>query len=270
MDENEDLIARMEDILEENDSLKQQLNSRNINQLDGSKYRSTPLSHSRQQRRHYWEDLDDRETSTQATIRNRSSGQRSVRSNGSQQYVIDHNEEDDDSSDSPHRGVTHTSLRKSLTAGGGTRKSSGNSSSSHTVAFENSDQVVNVPVTGSMRSARLRVATPFLSGEAVDKLVGGVTAPVVAIGGVSPAVTTSTIPQPTTTYSGGSGIDSSGTTSGERHGSVVNFEANVSVVEVAVNESDEPGHHIRSIRGRIATPFIHDTAQATGETSTNQ
>jgi hypothetical protein len=211
-----------------------------MNQIDG-KFRSTPISHTRQ-RRQYWEDLDDREVSTQATIRNRSSGQRSVRSNGSSvprhyQLVAGDDSAGEHVSDREPAPVRTCQLRKS---NGATRKSSGNSSSSHTVAFEESDQVVTVPVQGVMRSARSRVATPFLSGDAVDKLIGSTNPIPPVVSGSSPVVAP------------------------ER--SQVNFESNISVVEVAVDESDEPGHQIRSVRGRIATPFIHDVPSQMGTT----
>jgi len=250
MDENEDLIARMEDLIEENDNLKQQLNSRmSSSGFPDGKYKSTPLSQTRQRRQH-WEDLDERETSTQATLRNRSSGQRSVRSNTSrgqdeQRYYEPQVDEDssaagfnsDSGVEAPLRAVP-SGLRKSLQP---TRKSSGNSSSS--VAFDNAgDQVIAVPVTGSMRSSRSRVATPFVSGEAVDKLVG---VP------IKPPVEDETA------------TDSIDKDDGKH--SQVNFETNVSVVEVPINESEEPGHHARSVRGRIATPFIHDVPQKSSE-----
>ena len=249
MDENEDLIARMEDLIEENDSMRQQLNNRmSSTGFPDGKYKSTPLSQSRQRRQH-WEDLDERETSTQATLRNRSSGQRSVRSNTSrgadeQRYYEPQVDEDssgagfnsDSGVEGPLRGI-QSGLRKSVQ--GAARKSSGNSSSS--VAFDNAaDQVIAVPVSGSMRSSRSRVATPFVSGEAVDKLVSAKpTVPVV---------------DETVDIEKDDG----------KH-SVVNFETNVSVVEVPINESDEPGHHSRSVRGRIATPFIHDVPQKSAE-----
>ena len=250
MDENEDLIARMEDLIEENDNLKQQLNSRmSTSGFPDGKYKSTPLSQTRQRRQH-WEDLDERETSTQATLRNRSSGQRSVRSNTSrgpdeQRYYEQQVDEDssgagfnsDSGAEAPLRAV-QSGLRKSVQP---TRKSSGNSSSS--VAFDNAgDQVIAVPVSGSMRSSRSRVATPFVSGEAVDKLVGVPTKPVIE--------------------------DETAADVDKDDGkhSQVNFETNVSVVEVPINESEEPGHHARSVRGRIATPFIHDVPQKSGET----
>jgi len=250
VDENEDLIARMEDLIEENDNLKQQLNGRMSGTgFPDGKYKSTPVSQTRQRRQH-WEDLDERETSTQATLRNRSSGQRSVRSNASrgrdeQRYYEPQVDEDssgagfnsDSGAEAPFRAVP-SGLRKSVQ---GTRKSSGNSSSS--VAFDNAgDQVIAVPVSGSMRSSRSRVATPFVSGEAVDKLVGGVpNKPVVA--DVDETAADDTVDKDDGKHS------------------QVNFETNVSVVEVPINESDEPGHHSRSVRGRIATPFIHDVAQ---------
>jgi hypothetical protein len=255
MDENEDLIARMEDLIEENDNLKQQLNIRvSSSGFPDGRYKSTPVSQNRQRRQH-WEDLDERETSTQATMRNRSSGQRSVRSNASrgadeQRYYEPQVDEDssggagagfnsDSGVEAPLR-VSQSGLRKSAYA---TRKSSGNSSSS--VAFDNAgDQVIAVPVTGNMRSSRSRVATPFVSGEAVDKLVGG----------------SSKQPVPSQT----TGDESQDIDDGKH--SQVNFETNVSVVEVPLNESDEPGHHSRSVRGRIATPFIHDIPQKSGNT----
>lgn len=253
MDENEDLIARMEDLIEENDNMRQQLNNRmSSTGFPDGKYKSTPLSQSRQRRQH-WEDLDERETSTQATLRNRSSGQRSVRSNTSrgadeQRYYEQQVDEDssgagfnsDSGVDAPLKSL-QSGLRKSVQV---VRKSSGNSSSS--VAFDNAaDQVIAVPVSGSMRSSRSRVATPFVSGEAVDKLVSSKpTVPVV---------------DETVDIEKDDG----------KH-SVVNFETNVSVVEVPLNDSDEPGHHSRSVRGRIATPFIHDVPQkSSAETTDN-
>jgi hypothetical protein len=110
------------------------------------------------------------------------------------------------------------------TSGQSTRKSSGGGVS---VAFEAAEEVISVPVTGAMRPSRSRVSTPFFSEDAVTKM-------------------TQNAPQMVQGSSDESG--------GDRHSSV-NFERDVHVVEVPFGEE---AHHSRSVRGRIATPFIRD------------
>lgn len=193
--------------------------------LDG-KYRWTPkASH-----RRAWEELEERE-STRATYRNRSSGQRS---GGSSVRNVRYS----DGEDSLETG--NIQPRRISDNSGSVRKSS----NGHSVAFEASEEVISVPVSGSMRPSRSRVSTPFFSEEAVNRMT-------------QKAPTPSSRQQQTTTTA-----DSSDDSGGDRHSSV-NFEKDVHVVEVPLGDE---GHHSRSVRGRIATPFIRDipTREAPG------
>lgn len=106
----------------------------------------------------------------------------------------------------------------------GRKQSSGQASvSSRTHAsFGGVDQSISVPTNGAMRPTRSRVSTPYVSDAAVDRL---------------------------------SNLHGSDNESVSRQ-SVVNFEDSVHVVKVPLDENSE--HHIRSIRGRIVTPFIND------------
>jgi len=194
-------------VLRENDMLTRELCGKFD---DGHKW--TPKGNTRRA----WEDLDERE-STRATARNRSSGNRS--------------------GDSSVRNVRYSENEEPLevTSRGLPRKLSGNSTSGrksstgHSVAFEQAEEVISVPVTGAMRPSRSRVSTPFFSEEAVNRMHQKTSTPRAA--------------------------DSSDELNSDRHSSV-NFEREVHVVEVPLGEND--GHHSRSVRGRIATPFIRD------------
>ena len=205
LDDNQDLVERYEDLLQENDDLHRQLGSAfDEPSVPDGKYRSTPRSHPRRT----WEELDERE-STRSTTRNRSIGQRSAKSAASSSRRFGPNSDEEE-------------VRR--TSGHSARKSSGGLAS---VAFEAAEEVISVPVTGAMRPSRSRVSTPFFSEEAVNKM-------------------TQKAPQMVQGSSDDSG--------GDRHSSV-NFERDVHVVEVPFGEEAQ---HSRSVRGRIATPFIRD------------
>lgn len=210
--DNEDLLSRMEDLLEENESLRRQCHSRScVSSFPDGRYKATPKSSFRRT----WEELDDRE-SLHATSRFRGLGQRSI---APRRVVV----EEDQSDGSDERPIAVGASRKvsdSTNVSVAARKSS----SGCQVAFGGVDQSVAVPAAGSMRPSRSRVSTPHVSGEAVDRLTFG--APQLA-------------------------HDSED----ETRQSMVNFEQNVHVVQVPVT-ADDP--HIRSIRGRIATPFMKD------------
>lgn len=190
----------MNDLMEENESLRKQLGG---GQSGNSVRISLPGSHrnSGKSTPVYRDDQDDTKPGSRSNTSAR-------RSNEPPQL--------NDASSSEFETEHVPPPRKSSAAS--SRKSTGS-----VVGFETTDQVVSVPVSGSLRSSRSRVATPFLSGDTVNKLV--------AKG--SPA---------------------------EDPTSQVSFEPSVHVVEVPtpVGEEAEPGHHNRSVRGRIATPFIRD------------
>ncbi len=210
MDENEDLIERMNDLMEENESLRKQLGG---GQPGNSVRISLPGSHrnSGKSTPNYRDDSEDPKPGN----RSNTSAPRSRTAEVAAPQLIDTS-----SSEFEEGAASHPPApRKSSAAS--SRKSTGS-----VVGFETTDQVVSVPVSGSLRSSRSRVATPFLSGDTVNKLVGK----------ASPSS-----PQP------------------DEHPQV-NFEPSVHVVEVLANAGDdaEPGHHNRSVRGRIATPFIRD------------
>ena len=176
--------------------------------------RWTPKSNPRRT----WEELEERE-STRATVRNRSSGQRSGGSSGRNVRYSD-GEESGEATSFPRR-ISDNSVRKS--------------SAGHSVAFERSEEIITVPVTGAMRPSRSRVSTPFFNEESVNRMTQK-TAPQVAASDDEE----------------------------ERHSSV-NFERDVHVVEVPLGTDD--GHHSRSVRGRIATPFIRDVPAADDSSS---
>ena len=216
--------------MRENDSLRRELAGKHEEQvplgIDG-KYRSTPKSGTRRA----WEELDERE-STRANTRDRSAGPRS--------------------GGSSVRNVRYSDGEDSLEATAGTRgsrKISDNSvsarksSNGHSVNFEQTEEVINVPVTGAMRPSRSRVSTPFFSEETVNK---------------------ATTVQAAARYAA---FDSSDDVGSDRL-SAVNFEKQVHVVEVPFGEVE---HHSRSVRGRIATPFIRDIpTKETSPDSLNQ
>lgn len=93
------------------------------------------------------------------------------------------------------------------------------------VAFGGVDLAMSVPSNGAMRPTRSRVSTPYVSDTAVLSL-----------------------DRPTG--------------DADERQSAVSFEESVHVVKVPVG-SDE--HHIRSIRGRISTPFINDVNIASND-----
>ena len=109
--------------------------------------------------------------------------------------------------------------------GSSERKSS--NGSSHVVAFERTGDVITVPVTGVMRPSRSRVSTPFLSEESVNKI-------------------TTTVADPPEVRG------ESEESSGEQAAITVNFDQDVHVLKVPLPDN------ARSVRGRIATPFIKD------------
>jgi hypothetical protein len=209
-------MERYEDVLRENDHLRRQLGGKHDEQanlgVDG-KYKWTPKASMRRA----WEELDERE-STQATARNRSTGQRS---GGSSVRNVRYSDGED-------------SLEATNTGNRSSRKISDNSvsgrksSAGHSVNFEKTEEIIKVPVTGAMRPSRSRVSTPFFNEETVNKMTSQ----------KGPSV----------------GIDSSDDVGSDRHSSV-NFEREVHVVEVPFGDTE---HHSRSVRGRIATPFIRD------------
>ena len=222
----------MEDVLEENESLRRELGMRHAggSSFPDGKPKWTPRANPRRT----WEELEERESTTQATTRNRSAGQRSVKSSvSSGGRGLRYCEPDRDCSDSDYLDGTRKRSDSNQSA---TRKSSG---SNHVVAFECNDEVISVPVMGVMRPSRSRVSTPFFSEDAVSKLTA----------------TTAPAAQLVQATSDDSEDDDSNT---DRQ-SQVNFEPDVHVVEVPMGDSDETGsHHSRSVRGRIATPFIRD------------
>lgn len=218
-EDNEDLVGRMEALFDENTSLRRELGHSPDGQIPGSAFVESRLKQTpRSSNRRTWEDLDERE-STQASFRVRSAGQRSGKSTASSSRNVRYADYSD--SDEIDEGSTRFRKGSDLTAD---RKSS--NGSAHVVAFERSGDVINVPVSGSMRPTRSRVSTPFLSEESVSRITA-VAEPPGEAQGVSE--------------------ESSGD-----HGSAVNFDSDVHVVKVPIVD---PG---RSIRGRIATPFIKD------------
>ena len=215
MEDNEDLVGRMEALFDENASLRRELGHRPDAQIPGSAFMESRLKQTpRSSNRRTWEDLDERE-STQASFRVRSAGQRSGKSTASSSRNVRYADYSD--SDELEEGSIRFRKGSDLTAD---RKSS--NGSAHVVAFERSGDVINVPVTGSMRPSRSRVSTPFLSEESVSRITA--------------------VAEPA-----GETEDSSGD-----HGSAVNFDRDVHVVKVPIVDS------ARSVRGRIATPFIKD------------
>ena len=209
VDENQDLLERYEDVLRENEILRREQGVK----YDDAGHKWTPKANTRRA----WEELDERE-STRATTRDRSAGQRSGGSTGRNVRYSDGEESSEISSRQAPRKISDNSAtaRKSV--------------SGHSVAFEQTEEVITVPATGSMRSSRSRVSTPFFSEETVSKMHQQK--------GSTPRA-----------------VDSSDDVNSDRHSSV-NFEKEVHVVEVPLGEND--GHHSRSVRGRIATPFIRD------------
>lgn len=210
LDENEDLVERLNEVMEDNDFLRKQ--QQGVSQvrisLPGSHRnsgKSTPT---------YREDLDD----TRAGSRSNTSASR--------RFVDAPLINDASSSEFEVESAGHVTAPRKSSAASSSRKSGGS-----VVGFETSDQVVTVAVTGALRPSRSRIATPFLAGETVNKLV---TKP----SSVSPP-------------------------DEEESSHQVNFEPNVHVVEVPTPDDveGEPGHHNRSVRGRIATPFIRDVPQ---------
>ena len=207
-DENQDLLERYEDVLRENDILRRELGGK----YDDVGHKWTPKANTRRA----WEELDERE-STRATTRDRSAGQRSGGSTGRNVRYSDGEESSEIGSRQAPRKISDNSA------------SARKSSNGHSVAFEQTEEVISVPVTGSMRSSRSRVSTPFFSDETVNRMHQK---------GSTPRA-----------------VDSSDDVNSDRHSSV-NFDKEVHVVEVPLGEND--GHHSRSVRGRIATPFIRD------------
>ena len=216
----------MEELLEENNALRKDLGHKHApgSGFPDGRFKSTPRSN---HHRRTWERLDERETN-RAPVRDRSTGQRSTKSNGSSGRAVRYQE--DDLSDEGQKDRKRSESNVSTA-----RKSSG----SNAVAFERTNEVITVPVMGVMRPSRSRVSTPFFSEEAVNKVM---------------------IPKQSTPKGSTDESSGSSSSSGEDTHSQVNFEPDVHVVEVLFGgDSDETGsHHSRSVRGRIATPFIHD------------